>query len=88
MQHFKHFLDLSYYPTSHPLFDPTNKNSFNNELNGAILEESVIVRSKMYSIEFAGGVKQSAKPVQKVLKKSLHQKYLDVFKEVSAAARQ
>ena len=69
MQNFKHLLDLSDYPTSHPLFDPTNNNSFNNELYGALLEESVILRSKMYSIEFACGIKQSAKPVQKVLKK-------------------
>ena len=41
-----------------------------DELDGAVLEESVILRSKMFSIKFASGVKQSAKDVQKVLKKS------------------
>ena len=80
MEEFKHLLDLSDYPTSHPLFDPTNKKvplTMTDELNGSVLEESVILRSKMYSIKFVSGVKQSAKGVQKVLKKTLHHdKYL------------
>ena len=80
MEEFKHLLDLSDYPTSHPLFDPTNKKvslTMTDELNGSILEESVILRSKVYSIKFVSGVKQSAKSVQKVLKKPLHHdKYL------------
>ena len=81
MQDFKHLLDLSDYTASHPLFDSTNKKvplTMTDELNGAVLEESVILRSKMYSIKFTSGVKQSAKGVQKVLKKTLHQeKYLE-----------
>ena len=80
MDEFKHLLDLSDYPTSHPLFDPTNKKvplTMTDKLNGSVLEESVILRSKMYSIKFVSGVKQSAKGVQKVLKKTLHHdKYL------------
>ena len=43
-----------------------------NELNGSVLEESVILRSKIYSIKFQSGVKQSAKGVQKLVNKSLH----------------
>ena len=73
MEEFKHLLDLSDYPTSHPLFDPTNKKvplTMTDELNGAVLEET-------YSIKFVSGVKQSAKGVQKVVKKTLHhEKYL------------
>ena len=81
MQDFKHLLDLSDYPTSHPLFDPTNKKdplTLTDELNGAVLEESVILRSKMHSIKFASGAKQNAKRIQKVLKKTLHhEKYIE-----------
>ena len=81
MQDFKHLLDLSDYPTSHPLLHSTNKKvplTMTDELNGVVLEESVILRSKMYSIKFASGVKQSAKGFQKVLKKTLHhEKYLE-----------
>ena len=40
-----------------------------DELNG---KESVILRSKLYSIMFEDGVKQSAKSVQKSVKKTLH----------------
>ena len=55
IEEFKHLLDLSDYPTSHPLFDPTNKKvplTMTDEINGSVLEESVILRSKMYSIKF------------------------------------
>ncbi|XP_075240282.1 uncharacterized protein LOC142335839 [Convolutriloba macropyga] len=75
MKEFKHLLDLSDYPSDHPLFDPTNKKvplTMTDELNGQILEEAVLLRSKMYSIKYRGGAKQSAKGVQKSVKKSLH----------------
>ena len=75
MYEFKHLLDLSDYPTSHPLFDASNKKvhlTMTDELNGSVLEESVILRSMMYSIKFQSGVKQSAKGVQKLVKKTLH----------------
>ena len=40
--------------------------------------KSVVLRSKMYSIKFQSGVKQSAKGVQKLVKKTLHQdKFLE-----------
>ena len=48
MYEFKHLLDLSDYPTSHPLFDASNKKvplTMTDELNGSVLEESVILRS-------------------------------------------
>ena len=60
MYEFKHLLDLGDYPTSHPLFDASNKKvplTMTDELNGSVLEESVILRSKMYSIKFQSGVK-------------------------------
>ena len=80
MKKFKHLLDLSDYPTDHPLYDPINKKvplNMSDELNGEVLEECVILRSKMYSIKFKSGAKQSAKGVQKSVKKTLHHdKYL------------
>ena len=75
MYEFKHLLDLIDYPNSHPLLDASNKKvplTMTDELNGSALEESVILRSKMYSIKFQSGVKQSAKGVQKLVKKTLH----------------
>ena len=75
MGEFKHLLDLSDYPTDHQLYDPTNKKvplTMTDELNGKVFRESVILRSKLYSIEFTDGVKQSAKSVQQNIKKSLH----------------
>lgn len=75
MQSFKHLLDLSDYPKEHPLFDPTNKKvplTMTDELNGKVFKECVVLRSKLYSIMFEDGVKQSAKSVQKSVKKTLH----------------
>ena len=75
MGNLKHLFDLSDYPTSHPLFDASNKKvplTMTDELQGKVLEEVVCLRSKLYSIKFNGGVKQSAKGVQKSVKKSLH----------------
>ena len=43
-----------------------------DELKGQTLEEAVLLLSKMYSIKYRGGAKQSAKGVQKSVKKSLH----------------
>ena len=75
MQHFKHILDLSDYPPLHPLYDPVNKMvplTMTVELNGEILQECVVLRSKMYSIQIQSETKQSAKGVQKLVKKTLH----------------
>ena len=47
-----------------------------DELQGKILTEIVCLRSKLYSIQFDGGVKQSAKGIQKSVK-TLHH---DLFK--------
>ena len=41
-----------------------------DELQGKVLSEVVCLRSKLYSIQFEGGVKQSAKEVQKSVKKT------------------
>ena len=79
MQSFKHLLDLFDYPREHPIFDPTNKKvplTMTDELNGKVFKECVVLRSKLYSIMFEDGVKQSAKGVQKSVKKTLnHEKY-------------
>ena len=72
---FKLLLDLSDYPPEHFLHDKSNKKvplTMTDELQGKILHEIVCLRSKLYSIKFAGGVKQSAKGVQKSVKKTLH----------------
>ena len=55
MYEFKHLLDLSDYPNSHPLFDASKKKvplTMTDALKGSVLEGSVILRSKMYSIKF------------------------------------
>ena len=75
MGNLKHLFDLSDYPTSHPLFDASNIKvplTMTDKLLGKVLKEMVCLRSKPYSIKFNGGVKQSAKGVQKSVKKSLH----------------
>ena len=66
---FKHLLDLSDYPEEHFLHDKTIKKvplTMTDELQGKVSSEVVCLRSKLYSIQFEGGVKQSAKGVQKV----------------------
>ena len=40
-----------------------------DELNGQVLEECVLLRSKMHSIKYVDRVKQSAKGVQRCVKK-------------------
>ena len=81
MAGFKHLLDLSDYPPDHFLYDPTNKKvplTMTDELQGKVLREVVCLRSKLYSIDFVGGKKQSAKSVTKCVKKTLH---YDLFKK-------
>ena len=81
MATFKHLLDLSDYPEEHFLHDKTNKKvplTMTDELQGKVLSEVVCLRSKLYSIQFEGGVKQSAKGVQKSVKKTLNH---ELFKE-------
>ena len=78
---FKHLLDLSDYPREHFLYDPTNKKvplTMTDELQGKILRGVVCLRSELYSIDFVGGKKQSAKGVSKTVKKTLHH---DLFKQ-------
>ena len=75
MASFKHLLDLSDYPQEHFLHDPTNKNvplTMTDELPGKVLREVVCLRSKLYSIDYVGEKKQSAKGVQKSVKKTLN----------------
>ena len=91
MEEFKNLLGLSDYTTSHPLFDPTNKKvplTMTDELNGAVLEENVFLRSKMFCIKFVSGVKQSAKGFRKLLRKRFIKKNtFNVFRQVLAAGR-
>ena len=81
MASFKHLLDLSDYPQDHFLHDPTNKKvpvTMTDELQGKALREVVCLRSKLYSIDYVGGLKQSAKGVQKSVKKTLNH---EVFRQ-------
>ena len=71
----KRLLDLSDYPEDHFLHDKTNKEvplTMTDELNGKVLKEVVCLRSKLCSIDYLGGTKQSAKGVQKSVTKTLH----------------
>ena len=84
MESFKNLLDLSDYPKTHKLYDPTNKKvplTMKDELNGRVMLECTCLRSKLYSIKFETGLKQSAKGIQKVVKKTL---YHDLFTEILA----
>ena len=74
METFKTILDLSDYPRDQKLYDATNKKkplAMKVELDGQILLESTCLRSKLYSIKFDSVVTQSAKGVQKCMKKTL-----------------
>ena len=76
MSTFKHLLDLSDYPEDHFLHDKTNKKvplTMTDELNGKVLKEVVCLRSKLYSIDYLGGKKRSAKGVQKSASHSLQE---------------
>ena len=75
MASFKYLLDLSDYPQEHFLHDPTNKKvpiTMTDELQGKVLREVVCLRSKLYSSDYVGGKKQSAKGVRKSVKKTLN----------------
>ena len=80
MRNFAHVLDLSEYPKNHKLYDPTKKNvhlTTEDEHNGFTLEAVVCLRSKLYSIKFSGGAKQSAKGVQRSVKKTLNHDFFE-----------
>ena len=80
VESFKHLLDLSDYPQNHELFDSTNKKvplTMKDELNVQIMLEATCLRSKLYSIKYESGIKQSAKGVQKCVKKTLHHDLLN-----------
>ena len=80
MGSFKQLLDLSGYPQDHFLHDPTSKKfplTMTDELQGKVLREVVCLRSKLYSIDYVGGLKQSAKGVQESVEKTL---YHDLFR--------
>ena len=82
MESFKHLLDLSDYPQNHKLFDSTNKKvplTMKDDFNGQIMLEATCLHSKLYSIKYESGIKQSAKGVQKCVKKTLHH---DLFNDV------
>ena len=84
MATFKHLLDLSDYPEEHFLHDKTNKKvplTMTDELQGKALSEVVCLRSKLYSIQFEGGVKQSAKGVQKSVKNPKSRSVKGMFAE-------
>ena len=71
MASFMYLLNMSDYPEEHFLHDKTNKKvplTMTDELQGKVLGEVVCLRSKFYSIQFEGGVKQSANGVQKSVK--------------------
>ena len=73
MATFKHLLDLSGYPEEHFLHDKTKKKvslMMTDELQRQVLSEVNCLRSKLYSIHFGTGAKQSARGVQKVSKRS------------------
>ena len=74
MSTFKHLLDLSDHPEDYFLHDKTNKVplTMTDELNGKVFKKVVCLRSKLYSINYLGGTKQSAKGVQKSVKQTLH----------------
>ena len=50
-----------------------------DELNGQIMSEATCLRSKLYSIKYESGIKQSAKGVQKCVKETFHH---DLFNDV------
>ena len=75
MASFMHLLDLSDYPKDHYLYHPSNKKlplTMTDELQGKILREVFCLRSKLHSIDYVGGKKQSAKGAQKSVKIQLN----------------
>ena len=81
MASFKHLLDLSDYRKDHYLYDPSNKKvpiTMTDEFQGKVLREVVCHRSKLYTIDYVGGKKQSANGVKKSVKKILNH---DLFRQ-------
>ena len=74
----KNHLDLSNYPKTHPLYDPSNKavlNKFKDECSGSVIKDFVGLRSKCYSILIQDeecSHKNTAAGVKKPIKKSIH----------------
>ena len=68
MASLKHLLDLSDYPQDLFLYDSANEKvplTMADESQFKLLREVVCLRSKLYSIDYVGGLKQSANSVQK-----------------------
>ena len=75
------FYDTSDYPPTHPLHSTVNKKvlgKMKDECAGAVVEEFVGLRSKMYSLMFDGRVKKTAKGITKAAQTKLkHAMYKD-----------
>ena len=77
--------DTSDYPTTHPLFNETNKKiigKMKDEMNGKIIEEYVGLRSKQYSIKHESGDISKAKGIQKAALKNKvirHEHYIQAL---------
>jgi hypothetical protein len=67
--------DTSDYPNTHPLFSIHNKKvlgKMKDECGGAVVEEFIGLRSKMYSLKYSGKEKKAAKGITKsVIQKEL-----------------
>ena len=82
----KQLFDLSNYEKDHAIFDDTNKKvlgKMKDECGGAVIEEFVGLRPKMYSLKYDGAEKKAAKGVKKcVMEKQLkHEAYLSCLKD-------
>ena len=75
MASFKHLLDFSDYRQENFSLDPAIKKvplTMTDEFQGKILREVVCLRSKLYSIDYVGGKKQSIKGIQRSITKTLN----------------
>ena len=78
----QHEFDFSDYPIDHPLHSSVNKKvlgKFKDKMNGAIVEEFVGLRSKMYSILWTGGSVRTCKGINKSVNKLVHK--CEMYKE-------
>ena len=74
--------DCSDYPVNHLLHNTTNKKvlgKFKDEMKGAIVEEFVGLRAKMYSILWSGGCVRICKGISICVNKFVHKH--DMYKE-------
>ena len=74
--------DCSDYPVDHPLHSTTNKKvlgKFKDEMKGAIVEEFVGLRAKMYSILWTGGSVRTCKGISTCVNKFVHKH--EMYKE-------